>query len=381
MTALAELYWAAGKLNQALPLLQEAITLSEAKLGPDHPRTIEIMQELERLWEERRNYNAADALSEQCLTRTRRREGAESMAYAQVLSEVGIARLRRHQWAQAEPLLRESLGVRETLQPDDPRTFSARSALGRALLGQGKQAEAEPLIVAGYNGLKQKKGSTLSIDPDGDLNDAMDGLVLLTELRADQPQAGAWRAELERVRHVSDPGALRQWLILDPIGLLPGQSSGQGIEIEQLAPEAQLRPRAGDKVSVGAVEQVWRERRLRDYAIDFNELQGQVMPRSVAYAVCYVKSATAQKGLVLKIGSDDQARVYLNGQKVYEQKRPRGLQLDHDTVSDVELRAGLNMVVFKVVNGEAGWRGSLRFATRDDHPVPGIEVTLDPAGQ
>jgi hypothetical protein len=118
---------------------------------------------------------------------------------------------------------------------------------------------------------------------------------------------------------------------------------------------------------------------LRDYAIDFNDLQGQMTPRSVAYAVCYVKSALEQKGLVLKIGSDDQARVYLNGQKVYEQKRPRLVGLDGDTVSGVDLRAGLNVVVFKVVNGEGKWRGSLRFATRDDHPVPGIEVTLDPA--
>jgi hypothetical protein len=128
------------------------------------------------------------------------------------------------------------------------------------------------------------------------------------------------------------------------------------------------------------VERVWRERALRDYAIDFNDFQGEVTPRSVAYAVCYVKSATAQKGLVLKVGSDDQARVYLNSQKVYEQKRPRGLQLDQDSVSDVELRAGLNVVVFKVVNVDGFWRGSLRFATREDQPVPGIEVTLDPAG-
>ena len=137
-------------------------------------------------------------------------------------------------------------------------------------------------------------------------------------------------------------------------------------------------------MSVGGADRAWRDRALSDYAIDFNELQGEVTPRSVAYAVCYIKSATAQKGLMLKIGSDDQARVYLNGQRVYEQRRARGLKLDEDTVSDIELRAGLNVVVFKVVNGELGWGGSLRFATRDDQPVPGIQITLDPgdpAGQ
>lgn len=313
----------------------------------------------------------ADALSRERLARIRRRDGSESVAYAEALADVGIGFLLRHQWAQAEPLLHEGLGLQEKRQPDDWHTFRLRSALGRALLGQGKLAEAEPLIVTGYNGLKERKARIRSED---ELNDAMDGLVLLAERRPDQPQAAQWKAEIERVRRVSDAGAMRRWVILDPIALEPGQSAGQGLEIEQVGPEAQLRPQPGDKVSVGGVERVWRERTFSNYAIDFNELQGEVTVRSVAYAVCYVRSATAQKGLVLKIGSDDQARVYLNGQKVYEQKKARGLKLDEDTVSDVELRAGLNVVVLKVVNGAANWRGSLRFATPADQPVPGIEA-------
>ncbi len=350
----------------------------EAKLGPDHPDTLVSMETLEYVLGERKEYREADALSRERLARIRRRDGPESEGYAAALSEAGTTLLLRHQWTLAEPLLRESLGIREKLQPSDWRTFSTRSALGRALLGQGRIAEAEPLIVAGYNGLKERKGDIPETNPNYDPNGAMNGLVSLAELRAGQPEAAEWKAEIERVRRVSDPGAIRRWLILDPIGLEPGQSAVQGVKMEQLKPEAQLRPRAGDKVSVGGVERAWRERALSDYAIDFNELQGEVMPRSVAYAVCYLESATAQKGLVLKIGSDDQARVYLNGQSVYEQIRPRGLKLDEDTVSDVELRAGLNVVVFKVVNGELGWGGSLRFATRDDQPVPGIQITLDP---
>jgi serine/threonine protein kinase len=370
-------YFETGKSDQALPLMREVLKGEEAKLGPDHPGTLITMQNLESVLRFHKDYSEADALSRERLARTRRRDGPESEGYAAALTDAGEALLLRNQWAEAEPLLRESLGIREKLHPDDWRTFSTRSALGRALLGQGKRTEAEPLIVKGYNGLKERKGSIPenSYDP----NAAMDRLVALADLEADEPQAALWKTEIERVRHVNDVGALRRWLILDPIALEPGLSSVQGLEIEQLDREAQLRPRAGDRVSVGGVERVWRERVLSNYAIDFNELQGEVTPRSVAYAVCYVKSATLQKGLVLKVGSDDQAQIYLNGHKLYEQKRPRGLKLDEDTVSDVELRAGLNVVVFKVVNGEANWRGSLRFATRDDRPVTGIEVTLDPA--
>ena len=49
--------------------------------------------------------------------------------------------------------------------PDDPRettarrwnTFNTQSVLGEALLGQKKYAHAEPLLLKGYEGLKQRE--------------------------------------------------------------------------------------------------------------------------------------------------------------------------------------------------------------------------------
>jgi hypothetical protein len=55
------------------------------------------------------------------------------------------------------PLLRESLAIREKAQPDQWSTFSARSQLGGCLLGQKKLAEAEPLVVSGYEGMKARE--------------------------------------------------------------------------------------------------------------------------------------------------------------------------------------------------------------------------------
>jgi hypothetical protein len=40
-----------------------------------------------------------------------------------------------------------------------------------------------------------------------------------------------------------------------------------------------------------------------------DELLGEPTPRSVAYAVCYIQSEQNQTNLVMKVGSDDQARV------------------------------------------------------------------------
>jgi hypothetical protein len=51
--------------------------------------------------------------------------------------------------AEAEPLLRESLAVREAkLPPDHWQRFQTRSVLGAALAGQGRREEAEGLLLS-----------------------------------------------------------------------------------------------------------------------------------------------------------------------------------------------------------------------------------------
>ena len=48
---------------------------------------------------------------------------------------------------------------------------------------------------------------------------------------------------------------------------------------------------------------------------------GRVTPFSVAYAVCYLESPVTQTNLVLRIGSDDQAKIFLNECEVYRSTR------------------------------------------------------------
>jgi predicted MFS family arabinose efflux permease len=49
-----------------------------------------------------------------------------------------------------------------------------------------------------------------------------------------------------------------------------------------------------------------------------------------------------------------------------------------DEIPGVELKAGLNVSVFKVANGGGGWAGSVRFTTAGGSPIPGLTVTLEP---
>ena len=62
---------------------------------------------------------------------------------------------------------------------------------------------------------------------------------------------------------------------------------------------------------------------MTNEVIDFNALLGHETTQSVAYAVCYLRSEAEQRGLQMLVGSDDEAKVYLNGKQVYTNAFPR----------------------------------------------------------
>ena len=101
---------------------------------------------------------------EKWLAAVREKSGAESPAYATELAVFGLDRLQRKKWDEAETVLRESLAIRLARVPDDWTTFNIRSQLGGALLGQGKYGDAEPLLMEGYTGMKERQAK---IPPDG----------------------------------------------------------------------------------------------------------------------------------------------------------------------------------------------------------------------
>jgi hypothetical protein len=168
----------------------------ELKLDPDHPNTILARNLLASAYESLGRWTDVEALWRDNLDRRRRKVKPDSPLLAGDLAALGLNLLKQSKGADAEPLLRECLAIREKVQPDAWNTFSAKSMLGAALLGQKKYAEAEPLLIAGYQGMKQREAS---IPPRAKvyLTTALERLVQLYEA-ADKPdEAANWRKELE----------------------------------------------------------------------------------------------------------------------------------------------------------------------------------------
>jgi WD40 repeat protein/tRNA A-37 threonylcarbamoyl transferase component Bud32 len=193
--------------------------------------------------------------------------------------------------------------------------------------------------------------------------------------RAALQREKAAASEEDRVARAGDPGAIKEWLVLAPIAY-SGNNSVKANQQQQIAGETNLRPRAGQLVTVGGKQLGWRALQLKDDLIDFNDFLGETTEWSVAYAVCYVRSDADQRGLHLRVGTDDEARLYLNGQEVYRCEEVRHYTPDQDLVENVELKAGLNVLVLKVVNETNTWQASVRFTDPAGHPVKGSRVSL-----
>jgi tetratricopeptide (TPR) repeat protein len=102
---------------------------------------------------------------------------------------------RQGKMADVEPLARECLAIFEAKTPDHWRVFEARSLLGASLMGQKKYADAEPLLLSGYEGLKQREDKLpTAIRPR--LQPAIRRLVRLYEETGRADRAAEWKQRL-----------------------------------------------------------------------------------------------------------------------------------------------------------------------------------------
>jgi eukaryotic-like serine/threonine-protein kinase len=157
MNNLAGAYTAAGKLDLALPLYEEAFKLHKAKLGTDHPRTLSCTYNFAAAYEKAGKLDLALPLYEEALKLRKVKLGPDHPDTLRTMASFGNALSASKDFTRAEPLLRECLATSEKTQPYNWGTFNTQSLLGAALFGQKKYADAEPLLLKGYEGMKQRE--------------------------------------------------------------------------------------------------------------------------------------------------------------------------------------------------------------------------------
>src|SRR5262249_62026892 len=94
------------------------------------------------------------------------------------------------------PPLRECLQIRAPKLPDDWRRFFRQSLLGASLAGQQKYADAEPLLRAGYEGMKAHDQTIPAPERETRLAEALERPLHPYDACGKPEQAAAWRAKL-----------------------------------------------------------------------------------------------------------------------------------------------------------------------------------------
>ena len=95
----------------------------------------------------------------------------------------------------------------------------------------------------------------------------------------------------------------------------------------------------------------------------------------VAYAFCYIESPTAKK-IKVRIGSDDDHKVWLNGKLLGGANTSQGIIPDN-FIYEAELQRGLNRLMLKVVDRTHGYGFCLALSDLDNIPLHEVNIILD----
>jgi serine/threonine protein kinase len=191
MNNLAGGYWEVGNAGQAIPLMEQVVELRLAKIGPDHPYTRNSLQSLALMYT---RFIVGPDFKPYYLRRLpelRQKPPADGPVWVAVTAATAKQLLADRNPAAAEAVLRECLAVHRARHPDGRATASLSALLGEALLGQKKYADAEPLLLSAYEGLR--RDAETSPQSRVESTNVVERLVQLYDAWGKKDRADEWR--------------------------------------------------------------------------------------------------------------------------------------------------------------------------------------------
>jgi len=107
-------------------------------------------------------------------------------------ADLALAELSQGKFPESERLAREVLEIDQKNQPEDWQRFRAASLLGASLAGQKKYAEAEPLLLEGYQEMAARK-NRIAVPDWYHLEWARKWIVELYEAQGKPEKAAKWQ--------------------------------------------------------------------------------------------------------------------------------------------------------------------------------------------
>jgi non-specific serine/threonine protein kinase/serine/threonine-protein kinase len=191
---LARAYQILGRLDKGLPLYEEALRVRRATGRLDPPGMLFNLNMLALGYQDAGRHGDAIPLFEEAVEIRKKSSGPNTSAdVKELLNRLAESCLETKQCARAESAARESLDGSEKGKTDETTAFVSTSLLGAALACQKKFAEAEPLLIRAYEGLKTGEPKAAQ---GRQLARAARRLVSLYEAWNKPDKATEWRAKL-----------------------------------------------------------------------------------------------------------------------------------------------------------------------------------------
>lgn len=185
----------AGRLNDALNLTREWMPLWRTQLSMDDETRQRAYQAALSTYRKLEHYDQAEPLYRELVQFWKQKAGAISHQHAEQLALLGINLRKQRKYSEAEKTLRECLTIREQVEADIWMTFTTKYLVGACLLDQKNYTAAEPLILAGYEGMMAREAQ---VPPYGKFFfDQIRGqLVKLYEATGQPEKAETWRRKM-----------------------------------------------------------------------------------------------------------------------------------------------------------------------------------------
>jgi eukaryotic-like serine/threonine-protein kinase len=186
-----------GKQAEAEALLTRVMEVQHRVLGDDHPNQLATMSSLAQVYQLQGKLAEAKALLTRTLAGQRRVNGPEHLGTLNTMRVLGGIYRDEGHYGQAEALLREALKGYLKVRPDFWARFDVESTLGASLAGQKRYADAEPLLLSGYEGMSRLEASIPPINKPS-VQRAGEWIAALYQSSGQTAKAGEWRQQLQK---------------------------------------------------------------------------------------------------------------------------------------------------------------------------------------
>ncbi len=157
MGNLADTLTKEGKYTEAEKLFKQTLETSGRALGAEHPEVLAFLADFAAMYQRQGNYALAETYAAQVLAARRRVLGTAHPDIMPSASDLALAYLSQGKFAESEAIAREAVEITRRGEPDGWQRFRAESVLGASLAGEKKYAEAESLLLEGYQGMQARQ--------------------------------------------------------------------------------------------------------------------------------------------------------------------------------------------------------------------------------